>query len=55
MNGGGNAVRRDGNRDNYTGTVGGSFQVGATPVPVTHLGYYDMNNDGLNQSHRVGI
>ncbi|HEU5123948.1 MAG TPA: LamG-like jellyroll fold domain-containing protein [Verrucomicrobiae bacterium] len=47
--------RRDGNRDNYTGTIGGSFQVGATPVPVTHLGYYDMNNDGLNQSHRVGI
>jgi len=47
--------RRDGNRDNYSGTIGGSFQVGATPVPVTHLGYYDMNEDGLNQSHRVGI
>ncbi|HYG25070.1 MAG TPA: LamG-like jellyroll fold domain-containing protein [Verrucomicrobiae bacterium] len=47
--------RRDGNRDNYSGTIGGSFQVGGTDVPVTHLGYYDLNHDGLNQAHQVGI
>jgi hypothetical protein len=47
--------RRDGNRDNYSGTIGGSFLVGSVDTPVTHLGYYDLNQDGLNLSHRVGI
>jgi hypothetical protein len=50
---------RDGNRDNYntasSGIVGGLFASGATPVPVTHLGFYDFNNDGLNRDHHVGI
>ena len=46
---------RDGNRDNYSGTAGGSFQIGAEDVPVTHLGYYDINQDGLLSEHRVGI
>lgn len=50
---------RDGTRDNYnsasSGIVGGLFTSGSTPVPVTHLGFYDMNKDGLNRDHRVGI
>jgi Concanavalin A-like lectin/glucanases superfamily/Immunoglobulin domain/Immunoglobulin I-set domain len=50
---------RDGNRDNYntasSGIVGGLFTSGNTPVPVTHLGFYDMNKDGLNRDHHVGI
>jgi Concanavalin A-like lectin/glucanases superfamily/Immunoglobulin domain/Immunoglobulin I-set domain len=50
---------RDGNRDNYntatSGQVGGLFTSGATPVPVTHLGFYDLNKDGLFKDHHVGI
>ncbi|MGI8966594.1 MAG: LamG-like jellyroll fold domain-containing protein, partial [Limisphaerales bacterium] len=38
---------RDGNRDNYVGTVGGLFLTGSTAPPVTHLGFYDLNRDGL--------
>lgn len=45
----------DGNRDNYTGVVGGLFQVGAQDALVTHLGFYDLNGDGLAFAHRVGI
>lgn len=45
----------DGTRDNFTGTVGGTFQVGSQDALVTHLGFYDMNGDGLNVAHRVGI
>ncbi|MDB6123211.1 MAG: Immunoglobulin I-set domain protein [Pedosphaera sp.] len=44
-----------GNRDDYNGVVGGNFLVGATDALVTHVGYYDMNGDGLNYDHRVGI
>ena len=50
---------RDGTRDNYntvsSGTVGGFFTTGNNPVPVTHLGYYDLNKDGLAVNHQVGI
>ena len=46
---------RDGNRDNFTGLVGGHFQVGSSDAVITHLGYYDINNDGLLLDHRVGI
>lgn len=46
---------RDGNRDTYGGTVGGLFLTGSTATPVTHLGFYDLNRDGLIVSHRVGI
>jgi hypothetical protein len=45
----------NGNRDNFAGSVGGIFQIGANDVLVTHLGYYDLNNDGLNVDHRVGL
>lgn len=50
---------RDGTRDNYnnttSGVVGGFFTTGNNPVPVTHLGFYDMNKDGLVRDHHVGI
>jgi Concanavalin A-like lectin/glucanases superfamily/Immunoglobulin domain len=42
-------------RDNYDGTVGGIFQVGAAGALVTHLGYYDVYGDGLNRSHTVSL
>ena len=48
--------------NNYSGLVGGHFTVGASPVTVTHLGYYasaftDANktNGILTLSHHVGI
>jgi hypothetical protein len=43
-----------GTRDNYSGMVGGTFQVGATPAKVTHLGYY-LANASLNYPHHVDI
>ena len=52
---------RDGARDNYPpqssagALVGCLFKVGATNVPVTHLGYYDAGGDGLAMDHHVGI
>jgi hypothetical protein len=41
-------------RDNFTGVVGGLFQVGASPVVVTHLGFYSLNGT-LQGPHHVGI
>ena len=35
---------RDGNRDDYTGNVGGNFLVGSSDALVTHLGYYDADS-----------
>ena len=46
---------RDGNRNNFLGSVGGAFQVGSTDAVVTHLGFYDANNDGLVESHQVAL
>jgi hypothetical protein len=43
-----------GTRDNYSGMVGGVFQVGASPAIVTHLGYY-LANASLNFPHHVDI
>jgi hypothetical protein len=43
-----------GNRNNFTGTVGGLFTVGSTPVVVTHLGFYSATGS-LNSPHHVGI
>ena len=42
-------------RDDFTGVVGGSFQVGASDALVTHLGFYCTNAAGLNANHHVGI
>ncbi|HZM01922.1 MAG TPA: immunoglobulin domain-containing protein [Candidatus Saccharimonadales bacterium] len=42
-------------RDNYTGTVGTSFETGQAGAIVTHLGYYDVYNDGLYQQHHVAL
>jgi hypothetical protein len=36
-------------------TVGASFTVGSQAVTVTALGVYDSNQDGLLESHSVGI
>jgi hypothetical protein len=36
------------------GTVGWSFTAGAN-MTVTELGYYDLNGDGLGESHPVGV
>lgn len=36
-------------------TYGWRFAVGDTPISVTHLGYFDVGLDGLNDSHMVGI
>jgi hypothetical protein len=42
-------------RDNYTGVIGCQFKVGASNVVVSHLGYFDLNNDGLAISHNVAL
>lgn len=43
-------------RDNLTGVVGIVFRASESSSRlVTHLGYYDSGNDGLQASHRVGI
>src|ERR1039458_7561584 len=42
-------------RDNYSGVVGCQFQVGATNVIVSHLGVFDLNNDGLAVSHNAAL
>jgi hypothetical protein len=48
-------AEHDGNRDDFSGVVGTSFQVGANDALVTHLGYYGTNVNGLNLPHHVGI
>ena len=47
--------QRNGNRDNYLGTIGGSFMTGSSNVMVSHVGYYLTNAAGLNRTHHVGI
>ncbi|MBU6411245.1 MAG: immunoglobulin domain-containing protein, partial [Verrucomicrobia bacterium] len=42
-------------RDTYTGGIGCKFQVGASNVIVSHLGFFDQNNDGLAVSHQAGL
>jgi len=43
-------------RDNITGAVGAVFRASEVSNRlVTHLGYYDSGNDGLQSSHRVGV
>jgi hypothetical protein len=42
-------------RDNYTGGTGCEFEVGSSNVIVSHLGYYNANNSGLNVDHYVGV
>lgn len=37
------------------GTAGFSFTVGADPLVVSALGIFDLANDGLTASHKVGI
>ncbi len=47
--------QRNGNRDNYLGTIGGSFKTGSSNVMVSHVGYYMTNAAGLHRTHHVGI
>ena len=42
-------------RDDFAGVVGGIFEVGATNVTVSHLGFYDSGGDGLAADHHVGL
>jgi hypothetical protein len=42
-------------RDNYTGGIGCQFQVGPTNVIVSHLGVFDIGDDGLNTTHNAGL
>jgi hypothetical protein len=42
-------------RDNYTGGIGCQFQVGPTNVIVSHLGVFDIGDDGLNGDHNAGL
>lgn len=44
-----------GDRNDLSGSVGADFTVGPDDVWVDSLGFYDKNEDGLAQSHRVGI
>ena len=44
-----------GARDDYNGVVGCQYQVGATNVIVSHLGFFDAGDDGLAVSHQVGL
>ena len=46
---------QDGSRNDYDGTVGTMFEAGSSSAPVTHLGYYDQDGDGLSNPHNVGI
>jgi hypothetical protein len=45
----------NGIRNNFAGSVGASFQVGAAGAIVTHLGFYDVYGDGLARTHNVGV
>ena len=36
-------------------TLGNLFQVGAEPITITSLGFFDAGTPGLNQSHSVGL
>ena len=36
-------------------TYGWNFTVGPSSLSVTHLGYFDLGQDGLQESHQVGI
>ncbi len=40
---------------NFDVNIGWSFTVGATPITLTQLGFYDFGADGLTSSHQVGI
>lgn len=42
-------------RDNYTGGLGCQFRVGPSNVVVSHLGVFDVNDDGLNLAHNAGV
>jgi hypothetical protein len=43
-------------RDNFTGSVGCAFAIAEDrDVTVTHVGYYDDKEDGLQVNHRVGL
>jgi len=42
-------------RNDHAGTVGVQFTTPADPLPVSHLGFVDVNQDGLSQDHRVGL
>ena len=44
-----------GTRNNFSGMVGGEFMAGSTNIAVTHLGFYDQDEDGLAASHHVGL
>lgn len=42
-------------RNNFNGTVGYDFTVGATALYASELGFYDDGNDGLAVGHPVGL
>lgn len=44
-----------GNRDDFTGTVGTRFTVGGADVFIGALGYEDPGGDGLQRAHQVGL
>ena len=44
-----------GARDDFTGTIGNRFRVGASDITLNRLGYEDSGADGLTLSHQVGI
>ena len=44
-----------GNRNDYTGTVGTRFTIGNTDVVIDALGFEDPEGDDLTESHRVGL
>jgi len=42
-------------RNNYSGTIGCKFRVGSSNVVVSHLGVFDINDDGLIVAHQAGL
>ncbi len=50
---------RNGTRNDFSGVIGGVFMAGSTNIAaniaVTHLGFYDQDEDGLAASHHVGL
>lgn len=42
-------------RNDWTGTKGTEFTVGATPITARELGYFDEGNNGNISEHQVGL
>ena len=42
-------------RNNFSQTIGGRFQMGASDIVITHVGFVDKDGDGLTSDHPVCV